>query len=112
MKPAADVQRCEECQQAIDGLPNAMVASALGMETLEAMAARDPINLVAGGSDDFRAFLEDWGISRENSAVLCERIEAHSAATLFHPNTPDVPIGFGAHVDHALEMREHVAATD
>jgi hypothetical protein len=74
------------------------------------MAARDPINLVAGGADDFRSCLEEWGISRENAAVLCERLELHAASTLFEPNTPDLPIGFAAHVDHALEMSERATA--
>jgi hypothetical protein len=34
LKPPAGVEHCSECQQAIDGLPNAMVASALGADML------------------------------------------------------------------------------
>ena len=103
--PSRNVERCEECQQTIEGLPNAVVASALGLELLEQMSARDPITMVKGGTDDFRGCLEDWGIDTANAGVLCERIESYAAQTLFEPNTPDLPVGFASHVEHALEIR-------
>lgn len=107
--PPRNVKRCEECQQAIDGLPNAMVASALGEDVLRDMAARDPLALVAGGTDDFRSCLEEWGIPGPHTSVLCERIETFAATTLFEPNTPELPPGFASHIDAALEVSDRVA---
>lgn len=106
VKPPQHQQVCVECRQAIDGIPNAVVASVLGVETLESLAQRDPITLVKGGTADFAGILEEWGISGADSAVLCERIEAFAAKTLFQSNTPDLPPGFASHVEHALEMAE------
>lgn len=106
-KPPEHTDRpCGECEEQILGRDNAIVASAIGRAGLEALAANDPINLVKGGTDDFRGILAEWGIDQQNAAVLCERIEAHAAATLFDPNTPDVPVGFAAHVEHALEVAD------
>ncbi len=110
LRTMSKAQNCSECDETIDGLPNAVVASAIGVEWLTSMSKRDPIQLVKGGTDDFRASLEEWGISPPNAEVLCERIEAYAAQTLFEPNTPDLPVGFASHVDHALEVRDHVSA--
>lgn len=99
-------RHCAECEQTIDGIPNATVASALGEVALETMSQRDPITLVKGGTDDFKGCLEEWGITPDNTAVLCERLESYAAATLFEPNTPDLPPGFASHVEHALEISD------
>ena len=104
--PGRNVERCSECQQAIDGIPNAVVAATLGMETLREMSARDPLSLVKGGTDDFRAELQEWGIRQSNADVLCEQIEAYSAQTLFDPNTPDIPPGFAAFVESSLDSAD------
>ncbi len=103
LRSNADVQVCPECQRAIDGLPNGLVASALGLEQLAKM---DPINLVRGGTDDFKGCLEEWGVAGSNADVLCERLEAYAAKTLFEPNTPELPHGFASHIEHALEAAE------
>lgn len=96
--PSKSTPKCSECQQAIDGIPNAVVAATLGVETLRDMAARDPLTLVAGGTADFLSALEEWGVPRAHADVLCERIEAYAAQTLFEPNTPDIPPGFASFV--------------
>jgi hypothetical protein len=109
VKRPVNAERCSECQQAIEGVPNGLVASALGIDVLERMAERDPLQLVKGGTDNFHACLEDWGINPANAAVLCERIESYAAATLFDPNTPELPVGFASHVEHAIEVRDGAA---
>jgi hypothetical protein len=70
------------------------------------LGMRDPIAMVAGGTADYRVILTEWGISPPDAAVLCERLEAHAANTLFETTTPDLPPGFAAHVEHAMEMSE------
>ncbi len=59
-----------------------------------------------GGTDDFKACLEEWGVTGSNADVLCERLEAFAAKTLFEPNTPELPPGFASHIEHALEAAE------
>jgi hypothetical protein len=112
LRTATAEHRCAECQESINGIPNAHVASVLGQEgiaeQLAAMSKRDPIQLVKGGTDDFRATLEEWGVPVANTTVLCELIEAYAAATLFDPNTPELPPGFTTHVEHALDMSDLV----
>jgi hypothetical protein len=102
--PAHGPGPCPECQEAIVDVPNAFVASSLGASLIEQLAQNDPAMLVKGGTDDFRGILEEWGVDTTNAAVLCERIETHAATTLFEANTPDLPPGFAAHVDHALKV--------
>lgn len=93
----------------IADIPKGLIASALGAEMIYELGMRDPIALVAGGTNDFRVILGEWGISAPDAAVLCERIEAHAANTLFDSTTPDLPPGFAAHVEHALAMTEREA---
>jgi hypothetical protein len=110
LRTATQEHRCAECQESINGIENALVASVLGMEgiaeQLAAMSKRDPIQLVKGGTDDYRATLGEWGVPQASATVLCERIEAYAAATLFDPNTPDLPPGYTSYVEHALEMSD------
>jgi hypothetical protein len=110
LRTATQEHRCSECQDSINGVPNAIVASVLTADgiadQLAAMSKRDPIQLVKGGTDDYRATLEEWGVPTASATVLCERIEAYAAATLFDPNTPDLPPGYTSYVEHALEMSD------
>ncbi len=110
LRTATQEHRCSECQESINGIENAMVASVLGMdgiaEQLAAMSKRDPINLVRGGTDDYRATLAEWSVPPASATVLCERIEAYAAATLFDPNTPTLPPGYTSYIEHALEMSD------
>ncbi|HEY1309292.1 MAG TPA: hypothetical protein VGF24_37390 [Vicinamibacterales bacterium] len=102
-------RNCDQCQQDIDKMENALVASTLGIDALRIAGMNDPIALVQGGTADFRSMLQEWGIDDQNSGVLCERVEAFAAQTLFDMNTPEVPPGFAAHVEHALEVADRHA---
>lgn len=105
-RPGANGKHCPECQQTIADIPKGLIASALGAEMVYDLGMRDPIAMVAGGTADFSGILTEWGIAPQDAAVLCERIEAYAAKTLFDPNVPDLPPGFASHVEHALEMSE------
>jgi hypothetical protein len=94
---------CPDCAEKIDGVPNAIVASALGAELLEEMGRRDPISLVSGGTDDFRDILSEWGVLRADAEVLCQRLEAYAAKTLFEPGQPELPPGFASLVEQLSE---------
>jgi hypothetical protein len=109
-RPGAGGVHCPECQQTIADIPKGLIASALGAEMVYELGMRDPIAMVAGGTADFSGILTEWGISAQDAAVLCERIEAHAAKTLFDASVPDLPPGFAAHVEHALEMTERTVA--
>lgn len=105
-RPGAKGKHCPECEQQIADIPKGLIASALGAEMVIELGMRDPIAMVAGGTADYRVILTEWGISPPDAAVLCERLEAHAANTLFETTTPDLPPGFAAHVEHAMEMSE------
>jgi hypothetical protein len=85
---------CEECAEKTEGIPNSLVASALGLEQLQEMGEHDPINLVRGGTDEFMGILEEWGIEKTQATVLCQRLETYAAHTLFEPRQPELPPGF------------------
>jgi hypothetical protein len=102
---------CPECVQKIEDVPSSMVASALGAEMIRELSKRDPIALVADGTVDFRGILGEWGVRPNDAAVLCERIESHAARTLFDSAVPDLPPGFAAHVEHALEVGHRAVQT-
>jgi hypothetical protein len=106
-RPSPGAQRCPECEQAISDVPNSMVASALGPEMIFELAKKDPIALVAGGTNDFKSILSEWGVRPSEVAVLCQRIEAYAAKTLFDSKVPDLPPGFTSHVEQSLRMSEH-----
>lgn len=97
---------CPDCLAMIEDKPLTIVASALGAEMIENLAKRDPIALVAGGTADFKGMLEEWGVLPADVAVLCERIESYAAKTLFDPVVPNLPPGYAAHVEHALEVAQ------
>lgn len=109
-RPGANGKHCPECQQTIADIPKGLIASALGAEMVYELGMRDPIAMVAGGTADFGIILTEWGIVPQDAAVLCERIEAYAAKTLFDPSVPDLPPGFASHVEHALEMSERAVA--
>lgn len=95
---------CPDCKERIDGIPNAVVASAIGHELLEEMGRRDPLGLVRGGTDEFRGILSEWGIAPADAESLCQRLEVYAARTLFETNQPELPPGFVSQVEAAHEV--------
>lgn len=102
---AKDPDRCKDCQEILDGtIPNSVVASILGPELLEEIASHDPINLVKGGTDEFKGILSEWGIDAIQASALCQQLEAYAAQTLFEERQPELPPGFAALVEQAKEV--------
>lgn len=86
---------CEECRELT--VPNSLVASTLGAERVNSLKL-DATRLVAGGSEEFRGLLEEWGIEKAQADSLCQRVEVWAGQTLFQPGQPDLPPGFAAQV--------------
>jgi hypothetical protein len=86
---------CPHCLERADGLPNQLVASALGREGLEPLGAPEPRTLVAGGAEGLMALLRSWDYSEKEAQTICDMLEIHAARTLFHPN-PSPPAGLVA----------------
>lgn len=90
--------RCPDCAE---GHPDALVASALGEAP-----DRDPVKLVRGGSDGFRDFLTETGMEPAHAAALGKQLEMYAARTLFQPRCPELPSGFVAAANKALEVSD------
>lgn len=97
-------QGCPECLEPADGKPNALVAALIGQKTLKQLKTPEPLKLVHGGTDGFRALLEGWGFSDAQAEALCEMVSVYAARTLFEQNPPTLPSGFAAHVERVSEV--------
>lgn len=95
----AGVRVRHKCPDCADGQPLSLVAASLG-ET----DAPDPIGLVRGGTDGFRAFLTEQGMDPDNAGALCRQLEVYAARTLYEPRCPELPSGFVAAVHKAQEV--------
>jgi hypothetical protein len=93
-------RKCAECGE---GQPLSMVASATGPNTL------DPVALVRGGTDGFRDFLTEQGMAAAQAGALCQQLEVFAARTLYEPKCPDLPSGFVASANKALEVSHDLA---
>jgi hypothetical protein len=97
---------CDECGQKTTGIPDSVVAAALGPDLLEELGKRDPLTLVKGGTDDFKDVLAEWGVGHGDAEAICTRIEVYAAKTLFEHDQPDLPPGFAAVVEQSLEVAD------
>ena len=96
--------KCPDCLAEVNGKPNSQVVALLGTEGLKRLGAPDPLDLVAGGADDFKALLAAWGIDAREAASLAGMVESYAARTLLEVNPPAVPSTLAAHVQ-TLERR-------
>lgn len=103
-------QGCEECQEATDQKPNAVVASVLGVEQVARLGVRDPMALVQGGADGFYALLCAEGYDSTQAASLKQMIEVYAGKTIFDPRQPELPAGFVAAVEKGLEVTDAIGA--
>ncbi len=94
-------QKCAECG---DGQPHSMVASVMGDKL-----ADDPVKLVRGATDGFRELLASQGMEVTQAAALCTQLEFFAARTLTAAACPDLPSGFVASVNKALEVSHEFA---
>jgi hypothetical protein len=104
--------KCDECQEAIAGVPNWDVAAALGKDR-----AKPYLNtagpgttgngiLVDGVAQAFAAVLVGMGVAQNWALELGELVELHAAKTLFQPIPDPLPAGFSVllkRIDRPLE---------
>ena len=90
-----------ECFERVNGAPNALVAAAIGPESVKQMGI-EPRWLVHGGADELREMLSIWGYTDTQAHAVCEMVEAFAARTLFDARQPQLPSGFAAHLELAL----------
>lgn len=87
---------CKPCAEQIQGVPNAHVAHALGLDVLTELEL-DLRKLVSGTSTSFRTTARRWGISEAQAEYLGELLENHAGNTLTE-DSGTLPPGFGARV--------------
>lgn len=93
--------RCRDCE----GDSLSLVAASAPAEYLA-----EPLALVRGGTDFFRSLLNEWGYTAEQCSSLCQQLEVFAARTLKHDRCPDLPAGFVASLEKALEVSDAVAS--
>lgn len=92
---------CPSCVEAIDGVPNGLVASVLGVSQAKEYE-RDPMALIAGGMDLLDETLHEWGLDEPARKAICRSAEIHAARTLYHENPDSLPLGFAEYVARVL----------
>jgi len=102
-------QDCDECKEETDGVPNAVVASVLGVKRVGEMC--DPMRLVSGTAEGFRTLLASYGFDGTQAHSLAQMIEVYAARTLFDKTLPDLPSGFVAQVEKAKEISSALVNT-
>lgn len=90
---------CEDCTDKIDKVPQAMVASALGMDVLVAQGWPNPGALVSGGAQTFNIWLRAKGFTPQAAGKLSRLVEGHAAKHLFIRDPEALPQGFRAEVE-------------
>lgn len=90
-------------RDAAGGVPEAMVASVVGMQEIVRIG-QDPMKLVSGGADGLRSLLCEWKFSEEQVGSLCQMLEVYAAKTLLEAEHPDLPSGLVAQIERALEV--------
>jgi hypothetical protein len=81
---------CGPCQAAIDGFPNALVASVLGPETT--LTVGDERELVRGAGDSIARMLVRRGVSADRARTVGMLVEAHAAETLHLAEPPPLTL--------------------
>ncbi|HSE43879.1 MAG TPA: hypothetical protein VLA89_00970, partial [Gemmatimonadales bacterium] len=97
-------QSCGECQELTDGKPNTLVASILGPEQVTRLGIKDTMKLVSGGADGLKEMLVETGCDPLQANSLAQMLEVYAGKTIFEQH-PNLPAGFVASVERALEVR-------
>lgn len=95
---------CGECQDAVRGVTNELVAATLGqprvLEIIDGHTTESA--LVAGAGGLLATQMREWGIAGDWPDELGKLVEAHALRTLYDPQVPPLPAGFAASVAKAL----------
>jgi hypothetical protein len=98
---------CPECLAPANGKPHAMVASIVGVGTLERLDL-NPTTLVRGGADTLREMMISWGYDPTQAHEISKMIETYAARTLFDERQPPLPAGFVTQFERAMEVDDAV----
>jgi hypothetical protein len=97
-------QSCSECMERINMVPQALVAAALGRDTvldvIDGHASEQ--DLIGGISAGFANKLREWGVDGEWPKRLGILVEEHAVRTLYEATAPPLPPAFAAAVAKAL----------
>lgn len=96
---------CGDCADKAREQPNAMIPAFIGPDILAKLGTADPLALVKGGADGFRALLVEDGYTRPQAEALAEMLEVYALRTITEPRLPALPSGFAAQLEQA-RMRE------
>lgn len=94
-----DAAKKPEAFERAQGMPNALVAVAIGHTNVAQLGVTELTNLTRGGADSFRTLLEKWGYSPAEAIALGEMVEVYAARTLFEEQLPALPAGFTAQLE-------------
>jgi hypothetical protein len=86
--------RCDECQDAINGVPNWDVAAVLGIQQVRQVANGSEPTLVDGAGQAFAAVVEGLGVTREWASELGALVERHALSTLYQAQPEGLPAAF------------------
>lgn len=94
-------QHCEDCLPLIDGIPNALVASALGKDRSLSMV---PVTkLMADGTEGLRKVLTDrYEIEGKAADKICGLVASHAGRWLFSETAPALPDSFSAYLKRVM----------
>ena len=86
---------CIECAERVASLPNAIVASALGVDMVEQQLGLNATSLTAGGAATLGVWCTDMGLDPILVQRVTKLVEDHAAATLYDPAPlPDKTVAY------------------
>lgn len=94
-------QHCEECLPLIDGIPNGLVASALGKDRSLSMV---PVTkLMADGTEGLKHLLTTrYSVEEKAADKVCGLVASHAGRWLFAEEAPALPDSFAAYLKRVL----------
>ena len=93
----ARTRDCPECQEAINGVPNRLVAHTLGPDVVGRNGT--PQALVAGGADVLHHLCVQWGYPHSAARRMAQLAESHAAKSLMRERPSPLPVGFNAYAE-------------
>lgn len=83
--------RCDPCREAIDGVPNSLVAATLGKEAVEDLGVAAAATLVSAREAMFTTTASRFKLAAPVAAALSQLVEHHAARTLYDQEPQPFP---------------------